>query len=131
MAPDTQQNFLVAGMLLVEHNFFALFFLGGVILSVALGLWKPSRGAILLMVGFALLLFAFEYQKHIVDGLLEQTRGSLITERQSYRLEWLLDKTFGKILPPLFYFLGTVVTALGGYMEFMFLKKIKNASARH
>jgi hypothetical protein len=131
MAPDTQQNFLVAGMLLVEHNFFALFFLGGVILSVALGLWKPSRGAILLMVGFALLLFAFEYQKHIVDGLLEQTRGSLITERQSYRLEWLLDKTFGKILPPLFYFLGTVVTAVGGYMEFMFLKKIKNASARH
>lgn len=131
MAPDTQQNFLVAGMLLVEHNFFALFFLGGVILSVALGLWKPSRGAILLVVGFALLLFAFEYQKHIVDGLLEQTRGSLITERQSYRLEWLLDKTFGKILPPLFYFLGTVVTAVGGYMEFMFLKKIKNASARH
>jgi hypothetical protein len=83
------------------------------------------------MIGFALLLFAFEYQKHIVDGLLEQTRGSLITERQSYRLEWLLDKTFGKILPPLFYFLGTVVTAVGGYMEFMFLKKIKNASARH
>lgn len=131
MSPDTQQNFLVAGMLLVQHNFFALAFLGGVIGSVGLALYKPSRGAVLMIVGFAILLFALEYQKHILDGLLEQTKGSLITERQSYRLEWLLDKTFGKVLPPFLYLVGGIITAVGTFYEVKFLKHTIPSSTRH
>lgn len=130
MSPDTQQNFLVAGMLLVEHNFFALVFFGGIIVSAAIALYKPSRGSVLMLIGFALLLFAFEYQKHILDGLLEQTKGSLITERQSYRLEWLLDKTFGKILPPFFYLIGSICTVAGGWLQ-LTQKKVTPSSTRH
>jgi hypothetical protein len=127
MAPDTQQNILVAMFLLIEHNFFAIAFLGGAIVSTGLALYKPSRGAVLMIIGFTLLLFAFEYQKHIVEGLLEQTKGSLITERQSYRLEWVLDKTFGKVLPPFLYLVGSIITAAGIYFEVKFLKRNKQA----
>lgn len=128
MAPDTQQNILVAMFLLVEHNFFAIVFLCGAIISTGLALYKPSRGAILMIIGFTLLLFAFEYQKHILEGLLEQTKGSLITERQSYRLEWILDKTFGKVLPPFLYFIGTIITGVGTYFEVTFLRRAKHST---
>lgn len=127
MAPDTQQNIIVAFFLLVSHNFLAITFLGGAVISTGLALYKPSRGAVLMIIGFTLLLFAFEYQKHIVEGLLEQTKGSLITERQSYRLEWILDKTFGKVLPPFLYFIGTIITGAGIYFEVKFLKREKHS----
>jgi hypothetical protein len=125
MAPDTQQNIIVALFLLVAHNFFAIAFLGGAVISTGLALYKPSRGAILMIIGFTLLLFAFEYQKHIVEALLEQTKGSLITERQSYRLEWVLDKTFGKVLPPFLYLVGSITTAAGIYFEVKFLRRAR------
>lgn len=116
MSPDTQQNISVMAKLLVGHNFFAILFLGSTILSTLYALWKPTRGAILLIIGFALLLFAFEYEKHIADALIEQTKGSLITERQSYRLEWIVEKILGKAATPLLYLAGVSNVGLGTFL---------------
>lgn len=116
IAPDTTQNIGEMVKLLVGHNFLAIIFLGGVLASTAYSLWKPTRGAILFIIGFALLLFAFEYEKHIADALIEQTKGSLITERQSYRLEWLLNKILGKAATPLLYLTGIASLGLGGFL---------------
>ncbi len=116
MAPDTAQNVLVMAKLMVEHNFLAMTFLGGLIASTGYAFWKPSRGAILLMIGFGLLLFAFQYEKHIADALIEQTTGSLITERQSGRIEWFVQKILGRAATPLLYLTGVISLGIGSFL---------------
>ncbi len=124
MAPDTAQNVFVMAKLMIEHNFLAMAFLGGLIASMGYALWKPSRGAIFLMIGFGLLLFAFQYEKHIADALIEQTTGSLITERQSGRIEWLVQKVLGKAATPLLYLSGFASLCVGA---FLLLKQRKHS----
>lgn len=116
IAADTQQNILVTLMLLVEHNFLAITFLLGILVSIGLAIYRPTRGAVLMIVGFSLLLFAFEYHKHIAEPLIEQTKGSLITERQSFRLAWLVEKILGRAVTPLAYLAGMVSVGVGGFL---------------
>ncbi len=59
-----------------------------------------------MMLGFLILLFSYEYDKHIIDGLREQTINSLITITPHYRLQRLVDITISTILPVFFYILG-------------------------
>ncbi len=99
MAPDTQQNIIIAIQLLISHNAVALLYATGLIGATGYALYKPTRSGVLLMIGFALLLLGFEYQKHIKDALLEQTTNSLITERASYRLERVITIAIVKLAP--------------------------------
>lgn len=116
IAPDTTQNLSVMAKLLIGHNFLAIVFLGGILLATAYALYRPSRGAILFMIGFSLLLFAFEYEKHIADALIEQTKGSIITERESLRIDWFVEKILGKAATPLLYLSGLANLVLGAYL---------------
>jgi len=116
MAPDTAQNLLVMAKLMIEHNFLAMVFLGGLMASAGYALWKPSRGIILIMIGFGLLLFAFQYEKHIADALIEQTTGSLVTARQSGRIEWVVQKILGKAATPLLYLTGFTSLCMGTFL---------------
>lgn len=99
MSPDTIQNITIALKLLVQHNFVAIGCFIGIIISTTFALISPKRGLILLMVGFSLSLLGFEYQKHIKESLYEQTRNSIITQRESYRLERVISVTLLKIAP--------------------------------
>ncbi len=99
MNPQLQQNLFITLYLIILHNFFALVYFSGLIVSTIYSLFRPSRKATLFMIGFALLLFSFEYSKHIVDGFKEQTVNSLITETPRYRLERLITVTISKLLP--------------------------------
>lgn len=99
MAPDTQQNIVYALILLVLHNFTAIILANGLILSGILGLIKPTRVRLLFMIGFAVLLLAFEYGKHIQEPLLEQTKQSLITERYSARIENAITLSINRVAP--------------------------------
>lgn len=103
IAPDTQQNILYTIFFLFLHNGIAIFFAFGIAVSVIWALIKPSRSAVFSIVGFSLLLLGFEYNKHIVEPLIQQTQGSLITERQSYRLAWLIEKLLGRAMPIILY----------------------------
>jgi uncharacterized membrane protein len=99
VSPDTIQNTTIAIRLLIQHNFFAIIFFLGIIISTAAALYKPKRAFILFMIGFSLLLLGFEYQKHIKDALFEQTKSSIITERPSYRLERIISVSILKVAP--------------------------------
>ena len=99
ISPDTQQNILYALYFLILHNYIAIGFTSGLAITTIMGLLHPSRGRILLMIGFALLLLSFEYSKHIQDPLLEQTKQSLITERYSSRLERVITLSVSKGAP--------------------------------
>jgi hypothetical protein len=99
MAPDTQQNILYTVYFILLHNLEAILYFFGIFIMTLWMLYKPTRAKFVILIGFVLLLFAFEYKKHIVEGLTEQTKNSLITERQSYRIERYLDIILSKLVP--------------------------------
>lgn len=87
----------------------------GIFLLTCWMLYKPSRAKFLILLGFIILLFAFEYKKHIQEGLVEQTRNSLITERQSWRLERYINILLAKLVP-LALPLGGWLLIIGGFL---------------
>ena len=91
----------------------------------------PTRGKILLLGGFALLLFSFEYSKHIEDSLVEQTRNSLITERQSARVERVIHLVLSRAIPIGGPIIGWVIVASGTVMEWRPAKKRYTDSVSH
>src|SRR3989338_4771797 len=106
IAPDLRQNLIVVGYLFFSHNYIALAYFCGMILGIILSVYRPSRFATFILLGFGLLLFAYEYDKHIISGLREQTLKSLITVTPHYRLMRLVNLVLSDLLPVAFYILG-------------------------
>jgi hypothetical protein len=116
MRPDIQQNMFYTLYFLILHNILPIMFLGGLLLATAWALYKPARKAIFLMIGCALLLFSFEYSKHIVEGLKEQTLNSVITETPHDKLERLITVTLSKILPLVLNITGVAALLVGVFL---------------
>ncbi len=115
MSPDTQQNIIYTLYFILLHNFEAILYSFGIFVMTLWILYKPSRAKFLVFFGFVILLFAFEYKKHIVEGLTEQTVNSLITERRSYRIERYVEVTLSKLVPLALPLLGWSLV-VGGIM---------------
>lgn len=103
---DIKQNFIITIYLLFTHNYIAFAYFGGLLISFFLSLIKPSRFSVLMLVGFLILLFSFEYDKHLIVPFREQTLKSLIAQTPHYRLQKLINLTISEILPMFFYTLG-------------------------
>lgn len=119
IAPDTQQNIIYTVFFILTHNFEAILYSLGIVVMMLWMLYKPSRAKFLVFLGFIVLLFAFEYKKHIVEGLVEQTRNSLITERQSWRLERYLSIILEKLVPLVLPLFGWFLIITGVLMRFL------------
>ena len=91
-------------------------------------LYIPNRAKILLLWGFLILLFAFEYNKHILEPLRQQTLNSLVTERKSARIEHYINKVTTRILPRGLPLLGWILLIAGGTIQ---LKEIKKKGLIH
>ena len=91
LPPDVRQNLYYTLYFIVFHNFQAIVYATGIIIALLYALYRPSRATILLLLGFVILLFNFEYNKHIADALREQTLNSLVTVRQSAIIPRLLN----------------------------------------
>jgi hypothetical protein len=115
LTSELKQNIFVTIYLLLLHNWTVILFSFGLIVSLGWLIYRPRREYVLFFIGFGLLIFGFEYNKHIADGLIEQTTNSLITITRHYKLEWLIRIGLSKILPLFFYFLG-VLSILGGVL---------------
>lgn len=113
MAADTQQNLFYALYFTITHNMEAIVYLGCMMLACGIALIKPTRAMILIMLGFGLLLFGFQYNKHILEPLKQQTTQALITERQSTRTQMAIDLTLAKFLPMAFPLAGWGSITLG------------------
>ncbi len=119
MAPDTVQNLLYTIYFILLHNFVALIYFMGIIIGIGLSLWKPSRPYIVIMLGFMLLLFSFEYNKHILEPLKEQTTNSLVTIRESARIERVIYIVIAKIVPLGAPIIGWFMVIGGGISAFL------------
>lgn len=124
MAPDTKQNLFYTIYFLLLHNAEAIFYLSAVILFTLLALYKPTRGKVITMWGFLILLFAFEYNKHILEPLTLQFMNSLITERPSFRIEYTINLILIKLVPTGLPIIGWCLVVLGFFFD-KILKYIK------
>src|SRR3989338_2072949 len=106
IAPDLRQNLIVLGYLFFSHNYIALAYFCGMILGIILSVYRPSRFAVFIFLGFGLLLFAYEYDKHIIAGLSEQTLKSLITITPHYRLQRFVNLALSDLMPVVLYVIG-------------------------
>ena len=84
--------------------------------SALLAIRKPSRYAIFLLLGFILLLFGFEYQKHILEGLKDQTINALITVQEHNKVRRLVNIVLVKATPLLLPFFGWLFVITGAYL---------------
>lgn len=99
VGPDVEQAIEHFFGLTFLHNAVPIFLFLAVIASLAWAFHKPTRSKIMLFVGCALLLLHFEYIKHIMPGLLDQTQVTLTTETPNYRFIWITDKLIQRIIP--------------------------------
>lgn len=122
LSPDLQQNLAVTAELTILHNFWALFYFVGLIVSILWSLYKPSRAATFAFLGFGLLLFSFEYTKHILEPFRNQTMNSIITEKQHLKAEHLINATIIRLIP-----FGSVVSGWTSllFSGILFLKNKK------
>lgn len=103
---ELSQNIFVTIYLLFSHNYIALAYFTGLIIGIFLSIKWPSRFSTFIFLGFGILLFSYEYDKHIIDGLREQTMKSLITIQPHLRLQRVINVTISEILPIVFYVAG-------------------------
>ena len=116
ITPDLKQNIVLTIYLTVVDNFIALLYAAGIGISALMAIRKPSRYAVFLLLGFILLLFGFEYKKHILDGLKEQTLNALITVQEHNTVRRIVNIALVKavpILPPL---AGWTFVITGAYL---------------
>lgn len=106
IAPDLSFNIIQTLYSLFIHNYIVFMYFIGLIISVFLNYKHPSRHGLLLIIGFALLAFSYEYDKHIVNSLREQTLNSLITVKAHYTLAKWVNLALGVLLPILLYIAG-------------------------
>lgn len=95
------------------HNQLAIGLLVAALVSLFLLIKKPSRRYIFFFLGFLLLLFHFEYQKHIVQDLAEQTIATLFLEEGHYRWRWLTKVSIYHLAPFLLWLSGWGGVILG------------------
>lgn len=88
------------------HNEYAIAFFIGALLSLGALLIRPSRFAVLLLIGFITLLLGFEYNKHIIEPLQDQTLSSLGLAESGGSATTLVLRTFQKLLPLFFSTVG-------------------------
>lgn len=104
------------------HNQDAIGYFVGIVVSVCLLFYKPSRINMLFLIGFIFLLFGFEYNKHIIAPLEDQTISSIGAEGGS---AVLLKRLFQKLLPVLFFAVGW-----GGVLGGLILQSISLSKAK-
>jgi len=96
---DLQQNIFYTVYFTVSHNLPVFIYGAGIAASAVLAVIKPKRTYVLFLLGFIILLFAFEYQKHILDGLKEQTINALITVQEHNTVRRVINIVLIKLLP--------------------------------
>lgn len=102
------------------HNEYAIAFFIGMCLSLVSLIYHPSRTKVLLLIAFSTLLIGFEYEKHIMAPLMDQTLNSLGIAGESSRSATFLVRMFQKLLPFGFFSIGW-----GILFGIIFLRDIK------
>lgn len=116
LTPELKQNIFYTVYFTVTHNVPVFVYGTGILVSAVLAILKPKRSYVLFLLGFIILLFAFEYQKHILDGLKEQTINALITIQEHNLVRRIINIVLIKLLPIGMPVVGWSFIILGAYL---------------
>jgi hypothetical protein len=106
MSPNLQNNIFDLIYWTFLHNSDAIALFLSVMFALGLLFWRPQRVLVLWLIGFTLLLARFEYLKHVVDPLTNQTLEVLIRTEGHYRARQVIDVFFYDVLPLGMYLIG-------------------------
>lgn len=116
ITPDLKQNILYTMYFTITHNVPVFVYGTAILVSIVLAIIKPSRSYLFFLLGFIVLLFAYEYQKHILDGLKEQTINALITIQEHNKVRRLVNIILVKAAPILLPLTGWGFILVGVYL---------------
>lgn len=116
LTPELKQNIFYTVYFTVTHNVPVFVYGAGILVSSILAIVKPKRSYVLFLLGFIILLFAFEYQKHILDGLKEQTINALITIQEHNLVRRIVNIVLIKLLPLGMPVVGWTFIVFGAYL---------------
>ncbi len=106
MSGSAQQGFINLIYSTWLHNAEALAYFAGIIFALVLLYKHPSRSRLLLLVAFSCLLLRFEYLKHIVDPLQQQTVGVVVTQDGDFKTRRFFDLLFNDAVSIGLYFIA-------------------------
>ena len=99
LTPDLKQNIAVTVFFTVTHNLPVFIYGTGIAVFAFLAILKPRRSFIFFLLGFIILLFSFEYEKHMLEGIKEQTINALITMQEHNTVRRIINIVLVKALP--------------------------------
>jgi len=106
---DLIQSLINTSYSFFSHNYTVLVYLFGSLLSAVLCLIKPSRFHLFLFFGFLILSFTYEYDKHLIEPLRNQTLESLLgsVESQAHpKVNKVVELVVSELIPVCLYVLG-------------------------
>jgi len=99
ITPDLKQNIAYTVFFTVTHNLPVFIYGTGIAVFALLAILKPRRSFIFFLLGFIILLFSFEYEKHMLEGIKEQTINALITIQEHNTVRRIINIVLVKALP--------------------------------
>lgn len=106
---DVQQAISHTLRLTFLHNVEPFFYAGMAGLSILAALIRPTRARIIFSLAWTCLFLEFEYVKHIMLPLRDQTLITLTTIHPHYFFTWVVEKTITRFIP-----LGLLIAGWGG-----------------
>lgn len=107
MSSDLSQGLLRTLYLTFSHNELVTAYVIGLVISAIMAFKKPSRYHLMLLMGFAVLAFNFEYDKHIIDGLRDQTMVSIISDPgKHFGAQRFISLVITELVPVMLYVFG-------------------------
>jgi hypothetical protein len=106
LPPDLKENIIQSLYLIFTHNQIVIAYTAGAVLAGVLSFIRPNRFHLLLLFGFLILAFNYEYDKHIIEPFRNQTIQSIVGEGNHVRARHYLDLFISEIIPIILYLLG-------------------------
>lgn len=115
---DLIENLLNGLYLLFTHNGLLIAYFSGLVVSGIISFYRPSRLSFLFTLSFLVLTFSFEYDKHIINPLREQTLATLVPNPLTHRkFSKLINLILSELLPVFFFILGWVLLLLSIFLS--------------
>ena len=107
MTSDIISNLISGLYLLFAHNGLVFIYVLGGLISLVLIFFRPRRLTVLYFLSFLTLAFGFEYDKHIIVPLREQTVMTVVTNPETHLFtQRLINLFISEFIPVLLFILG-------------------------
>ena len=90
----------------LDHNFSVIIYVVGFSVSALLSLWRPSRFSLFMLLGFLSLAVGFEYNKHLMEPLLQQTLQAVVRDPNTHIKTAMVISLFLRKLLPVGFYIG-------------------------